>query len=675
MNKGTFVRFSLFGSAVLFGLYTTSLYSYLLFHTVVETYIVIIAGSVFVLAWNSRKSLDNNYLLFIGISYLFVGIIELLHTLAYKGMGIFQGFDADLPTQLWIAARYMESLSLLTAPFFLRRKLKPNLAFVIYAMATAFLLGSIFYWKLFPDCFVEGFGLTPFKKISEYVIMVILAAGIVFLIRYRGQFERDVVRMLATSMSLTILAELSFTFYISVYGLSNLIGHFFTLISFYLVYRAVIVTGLTRPFDLLFRNLAQSEAALKRVNEELEVTVTERTADLIRTNELLDTELSERKRTEQALRESEALFRTSFENATVGICLVGMDGRFLNANRKLFEILGYTNAELVRMQFNDITHDEDKGVGATFVERALAGELDNSDFEKRYLNKNGQIIRAHVSSAIIRNLAGEPQYFITHIQDITGRKRAEEELRLLNRELDRRVLERTAQLEAANKELEAFAYSISHDLRAPLRHIDGFLELLQKKVGTGMDEQGRHYMDTISDAARKMGLLIDDLLSFSRMGRQAISAQPVELDNLVREVIDELEPDAAGRAIDWCIGDLPVVNGDAAMLRMVLANLIANALKFTRPRQQARIEIGTLPGRASETVIFVRDNGVGFDMTYGDKLFGVFQRLHHADEFEGTGIGLASVRRIINRHGGKTWAEGAVDRGATFYFSLPYALK
>ena len=185
------------------------------------------------------------------------------------------------------------------------------------------------------------------------------------------------------------------------------------------------------------------------------------------------------------------------------------------------------------------------------------------------------------------------------------------------------------------------------------------------------DEQSRHYIDASADAARKMGLLIDDLLSFSRMGRQAMSPKKVDLGNLVRDIIRELAPDAVGRNIDWCIGDLPGVNGDAAMLRIVLVNLISNAFKFTRPREKARIEIGSLPGQNTETVIFVRDNGVGFDMTYKDKLFGVFQRLHRADEFEGTGIGLANVRRLIARHGGRTWAESALDQGATFYVALP----
>ena len=270
-----------------------------------------------------------------------------------------------------------------------------------------------------------------------------------------------------------------------------------------------------------------------------------------------------------------------------------------------------------------------------------------------------------VGLAVVGSVAGG---VLRRIRAKEAQRRAAEERK---RDLKRQIAERTAQLEAANKELEAFSYSVSHDLRAPLRHIVGFMELLEKKIGTALDEKSRHYMDAISEAIKKMGVLIDGLLSISRMGRHALSFQDVDLATLTSDVIRDLEPDFAGRDIKWRIGDLPVVSGDATLLRMVMDNLIANALKFTRPRQQAQIEIGSLPDQDSEAVIFVRDNGVGFDMAYVDKLFSVFQRLHHEDEFEGTGIGLATVHRIVARHGGRIWTEGKLDQGATFYFSLP----
>jgi light-regulated signal transduction histidine kinase (bacteriophytochrome) len=237
--------------------------------------------------------------------------------------------------------------------------------------------------------------------------------------------------------------------------------------------------------------------------------------------------------------------------------------------------------------------------------------------------------------------------------------------------LEQRVTERTAQLEAANKELEAFSYSVSHDLRAPLRHIDGYLELLQESAGPALDAENLQYLSNITHAARRMSVLIDDLLAFSRMGRQEMHNIPVDLSALVAEVIRGFEPETEGRDIDWHIAPLPVVAADRSMLRLVLVNLISNALKYTGKRPRARIEIGAQPGEPGETVVFVRDNGAGFDMRFQDKLFGVFQRLHRVDEFDGIGIGLANVFRIIARHGGRVWAQGQVGQGATFYFALP----
>lgn len=241
----------------------------------------------------------------------------------------------------------------------------------------------------------------------------------------------------------------------------------------------------------------------------------------------------------------------------------------------------------------------------------------------------------------------------------------------LTQDLERRVAQRTAELESANRELEAFSYSVSHDLRAPLRHIDGFAGMLARLDGAALSEKGRNYLGHISGSAKQMGTLIDDLLVFSRMGRTEMQIAPVDLQQLTDEAIQGLEPEIQQRNIRWRKGALPVVPGDLPMLRQVFVNLLSNAVKYTRPRDPAEIEIGAQDGAPGEVVVFVRDNGVGFDMKYATKLFGVFQRMHRAEDFEGTGIGLANVRRIIVRHGGRIWAESQPDAGATFYFSLP----
>jgi signal transduction histidine kinase len=252
-------------------------------------------------------------------------------------------------------------------------------------------------------------------------------------------------------------------------------------------------------------------------------------------------------------------------------------------------------------------------------------------------------------------------------RDLKLRRHTEEKIRELNKDLEHRA----AQLEAINKELEAFSYSVSHDLRAPLRHIDGFVKLLDRQAVEKLDERGKRYLDIIADSARRMGALIDDLLVFSRMSRAELRHMKVSSNSLIHEALDGLQSETTGRHINWKIGELPEIEADPAMFRQVWVNLISNAIKYTRPRDPAEIEIACADSRNGEYVFSVRDNGVGFDMQYAHKLFGVFQRLHRAEEFEGTGIGLANVSRIVHRHGGRAWAEGRLDAGATFYFSLP----
>ena len=392
----------------LFGLYLTSLHSYLLFHSLAEIFSIAVAYAIFMVAWNSRQFLDNNYLLFIGISYLFVGGLDLIHTLAYKGMGVMPGYGANLPTQLWIATRYIESLSLLIAPVFIRRKLRPSLILTGYSLVTAMVLGTIFYWRIFPDCFIEGVGLTPFKKISEYLISVILAGSIALLVRKQKAFDRHVLRLLIASIFLTIAAELAFTFYVSVYGLSNLFGHFCKIISFYLIYKAIIETGLTKPYDLLFRDLKQSEEAQREARDKLERRVEKRTAEL---------------------RASESRLNAAQRMAQIGSWDRDLQKNEIYWSDEQYRIWGYEpgevapSHELVRSHiYPDDLKIYDKAHETIFYRK------DPYDLEYRIIRKDGAIRTVHSIAEGEWDQAGKPLRHFGCLQDISKRKRVAEEL-------------------------------------------------------------------------------------------------------------------------------------------------------------------------------------------------------------------------------------------------------
>jgi PAS domain S-box-containing protein len=299
--------------------------------------------------------------------------------------------------------------------------------------------------------------------------------------------------------------------------------------------------------------------------------------------------------------------------------------------------------------------------------RAQLLETDQWEGELTHTKADGHQATVASRWSLRRDHNGRPVAILETCNDITARKRWEDEIQGLNQEL----AQRSIALEASNKELEAFAYSVSHDLRAPLRHMAGFAELLRKNAAASLNEKSQRYLTMILEAANRMGTLIDDLLAFSRISRAEAQKSLVDLDQIVKEVVADVRLDTRERNIIWRIAPLPACYGDRAMLRLALVNLISNAVKFTRTRPRAEVEIGWTDKDRGDAALFIRDNGVGFDMTYSNKLFGVFQRLHPQDAFEGTGIGLATVQRIVHRHGGRVWAESTVDGGATFYVSLP----
>jgi PAS domain S-box-containing protein len=508
-------------------------------------------------------------------------------------------------------------------------------------------------------------------------------------------------------------------------------------------------------------------------------------------------DITERKRAEEAMRESEARFRDTFELSAIGNSLTGRDGRLLNVNQALADMLGFSIEELQQLTFGDITHPDDIAETRECVRSVFAGERTGYRLERRYRHRDGHFVFAEVSTTLLRDDHGAPLCLITSVVDISTRKRAEEELRLMNlvlstqqeasidgilvvdvngkmvssngrfaemwgipsdimesrsderalqsvmekladpeafisevkrlyatpdeksrdeialkdgrtfdrysapmldadrkcfgrvwhfrditeskraeaalatanSELERRVAERTAELTVANRELESFASSVSHDLRAPLRGIDGWTQAALEDCGPQLDDRGRTYLKRVRSETQRMAELIDGLLELSRVTRAPMKRETVDLTAMVQELEASLRAAQPERAVDFVVAPAMVAMGDAVLLRAVLQNLLGNAWKFTGKRPRARIEVGCTsePGR---TVYHVRDDGAGFDMRYAGKLFAPFQRLHSMEEFPGTGIGLATVQRIIHRHGGKVWAKAEVNQGATFYFTL-----
>jgi len=367
-----------------------------------------------------------------------------------------------------------------------------------------------------------------------------------------------------------------------------------------------------------------------------------------------------------ALKELGDLKAALDEHAIVAI--TDPQGKIRYANDKFCAISKYSREELIGRDhriINSSHHPKEfiRNLWATIGQgKVWHGEIKNRA-------KDGSFY--WVDTTIVPFLDGEgrPRQYVAIRADITERKRAEDEVRNLNAALEQRVVERTAQLESANRELEAFSYTVSHDLRAPLRAIDGFSEAVIEDFGPLLPDEGKRYLRTIRAGAQRMGALVDDLLTFSRLSRQPVQKSQVDMGQLVRDALEELGDAQKNRRIDLRVGDLLPCLGDASLLKLVWINLLSNAVKFTGKREVAIIEIGCSAGRHA-THYYVRDNGIGFDMRHAEKLFGVFQRLHRMEDYEGTGVGLAIVDRIVQRHGGRGWAEAVEGQGATFHFTV-----
>jgi len=632
-------------------IYFLSRQNYNLFHSLADGASIVIAASAFMIIWNSRARVDNNYFLYTGIAFLFFAFLDLMHLLGNKNMGVFPEYGNLGPT-FYIASRYVLSISLLIAPFFISRKLNTTLMFAGYSLVTLLILLSIFHWQIFPACIVEGLGLTPFKVVSDYIICLILLGAMGLLLINRQAFDSRVLWIIVFSIILSIATGLTFTLYTDPFGVTNMGGHLFQIASFYLVYLAFIETSLTKPQEILFRKLKQNEEKLTLNLQQLD-----------QANAELNQEIAVRKRAEVELRRQREWFQVTLSSIGDAVIATDAAGRITFMNAVAEALTGWTLPDASQIPVKNVfhiideeTHREVESPVARVFREGVVVNLANNTLLVR---KDGTEVPIDDSVAPIRDQDGETLGVVLIFRDIIERKQAE-----------RSQAEHAAKLEEINKELESFSYSVSHDLRAPLRAIIGYAQMILKKQAEGFDEEARRWVQMIKDNAERMGRLIDDLLAFSRLGRQELAKRSLDMEELIGEVWQELLAINPDRDLSLKISRMAAASGDQALIRQVYGNLLGNAVKFTQGRTGALIEAGSCIQDGRE-VYYVRDNGIGFDMKLYGKLFGVFQRLHDEEEYKGTGIGLSLVQRIIHRHGGKIWADGKVDEGAAFYFTLP----
>jgi len=776
----------------------SSLYNYLLFHSLAEIASTTVSIAIFLLAWNSRGIMKDNYLLFLGIGYLFVGSIGILHTLSYKGMGVFHDYGSNLPTQFWIAARYVESISLLVAPFFLDRKIWVKSIFGIFCLVTIALSGTIFT-GIFPDCFIEGVGLTPFKKISEYIVSFILLLSIGLLYQRRARFDPGIFKLIASSIFFSIFAELAFTTYIDVYGITNQLGHFFKITSFFLIYKALIETGLREPYNLLFWDLKKSEETIRQSEtryrslfenmlngfafHRIEVDEENRPVDYIflevnraferltglKRDKIINKRVTEvlpgiressfdwigqyglvalegkELRTEQfseilgrwhnisAYSPEQGYFAVIFEDITARKkhnlrlhSLLKISKQVLSAktSKKMLREIVDAAKELTGARIATSGHafqEDCFRIEATSRSEQTApcpsAALFSTEIGGAYLDvlERNSILRLSeeelcghakwrglpeantpIRGLLAANLTGwdnAPRGIIMvsdknegnfneedeiifgqlaslaslGLQQIEAREMAQK--RAKEAEESRQKLdELRLELERSNSDLEQFASIVSHDLQEPLRTISGFVQLLSRRYQGQIDEKADTFIAYVVDGVTHMQRLLNDLLTFSRVGSGGLKLQHIHLQSALDRAMQNLRKAIDESGTTFILENLPVVWADKTQMTQLFQNLIGNAIKF-RGDKNPVIHI-SVEQQGDKWIIKIRDNGIGIDPKNFERIFSIFQRLHRKKEYPGTGVGLAICKKIVERHGGRMVVESSPGEGTSFLFSL-----
>ena len=739
----------------------TSLYSFLLFHTFIEMITIVIGGVIFILAWNTRRRMKNYYLLFLGIAFLFISLIDLIHALAYKGIGIFTEYDANLPTQLWIAARALQTLSFLIALIFIKRKFRPTSVLAGFFVVTTGLLASIFF-RIFPDCYIEGIGLTQFKIIAEYIISFLLLVAAILLYRQRQHFDRKTALWLIFALLFTIASELMFTTYISVYGSSNALGHFFKLIAFSFIYKAIVETGITQPQDVFFRKLQESERNFRSLieaspipmivsakidqdtiivnhkfteiygysledipdasswwqkaypdpayREIIKETWNKRVQEAIQTrseikpveariitktgeqktcvvylssigdnNLVVCVDISEQKAAHDALLQSEKNFRSLIESLPVPLAVINANQQTEYLNPQFTETFGYTQNDVPDTKTWSLLAYPDPEYRAQIesswqqsVNEVIEDKKEIGPIEAQVTCKDG------VQRVIEGYLSPIGSKLLLLFNDITERKQME----IL---LQKRVDLRTEELRIAIEELshasqmkDEFLAAMSHELRTPLNSILGLAEGMQEKIYGDLNDRQMRYMKIIEESGQHLLALINDILDVSKIeaGEMTLNYESVNIVHLCQTSLKFIETTASKKGIHIKTRFDPqdvTMSADQRRLKQILVNLLTNAVKFTPAGGTVGLEVqGNSHDKTIDLIVW--DTGIGIAEKDIQRLFKPFMQLDSSlsRAYEGTGLGLALVYRLVTLHEGSINVVSKVHQGSRFIITLPW---
>ncbi|MBF0161594.1 MAG: response regulator [Magnetococcales bacterium] len=617
--------------SALVGVVVTSFDNYLLFHSLAEIFSVVIGFGFFVVVWNGRRFLDNHFLLFLGIAFLFISGLDLMHTLDYKGMSLLSAQNSNHPPQLWIASRFLEAFSFLGAFLFIKRPLREEWALLLYAGVTALILATIYRWQVFPDCFIDGVGLTPFKIISEYLICAVLAGGLWLMRQHRTLFDPYVRTRLIWAMLATMGSELAFTFYVGMYDLSNLIGHILKIFAFYWIYQATVETSLQKPFASLFRDVTLARDALFASN--------------------------------QMLHESQTLLERAQEIAHVGHWKWDILNGGVTWSKETFRIFRRDpdRGSPTYALFLETLHEDDRPEVVQAIQKTLDGEATEYEVEHRILCPDREIRFVREKGVLTRDASGQPVAMIGTVLDITQQKQVE-----------RHLQEAMERVERANQAKSDFLANMSHEIRTPMNAIIGLSHLVMR---TSLTPRQMDYLQKISGAAATLLRLINDILDFSKIeaGKLDMEQRAFAIGELLQDVMSVVSVKSSEKGIrfvweaDRAIP--PWLIGDSLRLGQVLTNFASNAVKFTdRGEVRVTVELANRSEQEVELRFVVRDSGIGMTP---EQIAQLFQSFHQADtsitrRYGGTGLGLAISKRLVDRMGGSIQVSSTPGEGSCF---------